>query len=243
MRLNQIIAVLKTVKSNSDKAITELYHRIQKDKLFSGLSKTYQPKDDDGQVYPPELNNVVYKAPELLENFVSSVAEWYDLAYSQDMANTTAKADVVVDGVVILENVPITHLLFLEDRLAEVKAFVSKLPALPVDKDWSYSAAKGFYVTPPKESLKFKKITNFVVAYEATPEHPAQIREVSKDEAEGTWTTIEYHSGLPSDRVKVLAKRVDKLIAAVLQARQEANSQVVTEAKSAEKIFGYLFAD
>lgn len=243
MKLNQIIAVLKTVKSNSDKAVTELYHKAQKDKLFSGLSKTYQPKDDDGQVYPPELNNVVYKAPELIEGYVSAATEWYDLAYSQDVANTTASANVIVDGEPILEDVPVTHLLFLEDRLADVKAFISKLPILPVDKEWSYSQAKGFYITPARDSLKPKKITEFVIAAEATTEHPAQVREVSKDIVEGTWTTVEYHSGLPSDRVKVLTKRVDKLIAAVLQARQEANSRVVTEVKAAEKIFGYLFAE
>ena len=243
MRLNQIIAVLKTVKSNSDKAVTELYHKIQKDKLFSGLSKTYQPEDDDGQVYPSELNHVVYKAPELIEGFVLAATEWYDLAYSQDVANTTAMADVVVDGVVILKDIPVTHLLFLEDRLADVKAFISKLPVLPVDKEWSYSTVKGFYVTPARESLKFKKITDFAVAYHATVEHPAQVREVTKDVPEGTWTTVEYHSGLTSDRVKTLVKRVDKLIAAVLQARQEANSKIVTEVKSAEKIFGYLFAE
>ena len=243
MRLNQIIPILKTVKQNSDKAITEIYHAIQKSQLFLGFSKTYSPREEEGFVYPGETNTVSYKVSDLLEVFTSSVGEFYDLAYTQDCANTIACADLVVDGEVLLANVPVTHLLFLEAQLNDVKTFASKLPTLPVDKTWIYSQEKGCYTTSPKETVKVKKITDFVIAAPATPEHPAQVREVSKDIVEGTWTTIEYSSAIQGDRAKQLLRRVDTLIRAVVQARQEANSLAIEQKKSSDKIFGYLFQD
>ena len=37
-----------------------------------------------------------------------------------------AKADLVVDGVTLAKDLPVTYLLFLEKQLTELKAFVSK---------------------------------------------------------------------------------------------------------------------
>lgn len=43
MKLNQVIAVLQTVKANSTKAKTSVYHLIQKITMFQGISRTFQP--------------------------------------------------------------------------------------------------------------------------------------------------------------------------------------------------------
>jgi hypothetical protein len=243
MKLNQLIAVLQSVKQNSAKAITEIYHLTQKPALFQGLQRTYTARDAEGYIYPPESQKVTTKATDLIEQFVLGISEFYDLAYTQDTANAIAKADVKIDGITILAEVPVPHLLFLEKQLNDVKTFIQKLPVLAIDKDWKYDIARGFYATEPKETVKTKKITDFVVAYEATTEHPAQIKEVTKDVVEGTWSLVEFSSALPSDRVRELLKRVDKLLKAVVQAREEANSRTITEVKSSEAIFGYLFAE
>lgn len=243
MKLNQLIAVLQSVKQNSTKAITEIYHLAQKPVLFQGLQRNYVARDAEGYIYPSESQKVTTKATDLIEQFVQGVSEFYDLAYTQDTANAIAKADVKIDGTILLAEVPVPHLLFLEKQLADVKTFIQKLPVLAIDKDWKYDTARGFYATEPKETVKTKKITDFVVAYEATTEHPAQIKEVTKDVVEGTWSLVEFSSALPSDRVRELLKRVDKLLKAVVQAREEANSRTVTEVKSSEAIFSYLFAE
>jgi hypothetical protein len=43
LKLNQVIAVLQTVKANSTKAKTAVYHQIQKSALFQGISRTFSP--------------------------------------------------------------------------------------------------------------------------------------------------------------------------------------------------------
>jgi len=48
-KLNQIIAVEKSIKSKSYAALTEAHHQLQKSALLSGLSRTYRPKDDEGE--------------------------------------------------------------------------------------------------------------------------------------------------------------------------------------------------
>lgn len=241
MKLNQLIAVLNTVKANAGKAKADVSSLIQKSVLFQGQTRVFQPREEDGFVYPAENQKLTLNAASLLEKFESAVSEYYDLVATQDWANTQAKANVVVDGVTIIADVPVPYLLFLEKQLQEVKAFIQSLPTLPIDKEWQYDPARGCYATPPRETVKTKKITDFVVAYEATPEHPAQIKEVSKDVVEGVWSLVEFSGALPSDRGSELLKRVEKLSSAVIQAREDANALVVSQKSVASALFGYLF--
>ena len=98
-------------------------------------------------------------------------------------------------------------------------------------------------MTLAKETVKTKKITDFIVAYEATEHHPAQIKEVSKDVVEGIWSLVEFSGALPQERVNSLLRRVDKLQKATIQAREEANNHQVEQRQVAAAIFGYLFAE
>jgi hypothetical protein len=243
MKLNQLIAILQSVKTNTAKGKTEVYQLAQKSSLFQGLSRTYQSREEDGFVYPAESQKLTLKATELVEKFVQASTEFLDLAATQDYANTEAKASVVVDGQTILTDVPVPYLLFLEKQLQDVKTFVLSLPVLSIDKDWQRDPNRGCYVTIPKETVKTKKITDFVVAYEATEHHPAQIKEVTKDVVEGVWSLVEFSGALPQDRVNALTVRVEKLQKAVLQAREEANSRDVQQRQVAAAVFGYLFAE
>jgi hypothetical protein len=242
MKLNQLIAVLQSVKQNSTKAKTEVYHLVQKPALFQGLSRTFQPREEDGFVHPSETQKLTLKASELLEKFNQACSEFWDLSATQDWANTEAKASIVVDGQTILTDVPVSYLLFLEKQLADVKSFVQSLPVLAIDKDWRHDPGRGCFVTEPKETVKTKKITEFVTVFEPTEHHPGQAKEVTKDVVEGTWSLVEFSGALPKDRVDELLKRVDKLSKAVIQAREEANSRDVNPKQVADSVFGYLFA-
>ncbi|HEY9644698.1 MAG TPA: hypothetical protein V6C57_29650 [Coleofasciculaceae cyanobacterium] len=242
MKLNQLIAVLQSVKQNSTKAKTEVYHLVQKPALFQGLSRTFQPREEDGFVHPSETQKLTLKVDELLEKFNQACSEFWDLSATQDWANTKAKASIVVDGQTILPDVPVPYLLFLEKQLADVKTFIQSLPVLAIDKDWRHDAGRGCYVTEPKETVKTKKITEFVTVFEPTEHHPGQAKEVTKDVVEGTWSLVEFSGALPKDRIDELLKRVDKLSKAVVQAREEANSTTVDQQQVASSLFGYLFA-
>ena len=65
-KLNQIIAVEKGVKSRSFQELTEAHHAVQKAALLTGLSRSYQPKDEEGEQLPPESTKVQVRAEEVL---------------------------------------------------------------------------------------------------------------------------------------------------------------------------------
>jgi len=242
MKLNQLIAILNGVKRNAETKRTEIYHLVKKPALFQGQQRTYSPREEDGYKYPDESQKVTLKVEEVIEQFAEAGKEYLDLAATQDWANCQAKASVIVDNATILEDVPVPHLLFLEKQLLDIKTFISALPTLPIDKEWDYDAAKGCYATAPKESVKTKKVTEFVTVFEPTPHHAGQAKEVSKDIVEGTWSLVELSGAIAKDRQTLLLRRVEKLYQAVLKAREEANSLVVEQKSTAENIYGYLFS-
>lgn len=65
-RLNQIIAIEKGIKSRSAQELAEFQKAIQKPTLLSGISRTYRPKDEEGEQLPPESKKVEVKAEEIL---------------------------------------------------------------------------------------------------------------------------------------------------------------------------------
>ena len=54
-KLNQVIAVVSGKKKLANEAITSAYHTIQKETLFEGISRTYTPRDEEGERFPAEV--------------------------------------------------------------------------------------------------------------------------------------------------------------------------------------------
>ncbi len=242
MKLNQLIAIIPSAKNEAQKKKTETYRCAQTPALFNGLSRTYQPRDEEGFVYPSESQPVHFSADKLIQQFVEGASDFINLAAMQDTANTQAKADVVVNGDVIFKDVPVTHLLFLEKQLQDIKTFVSALPVLGDDQEWTYSESHGNFVSAAKQTAKTKKVMKPVVLYDATDKHPAQVKEATEDVVEGTWTLRNFSAALPKSQVNALVSRVDALLKAVLIAREEANSIEVKKVDIATPLFKYLFS-
>src|ERR1700724_2885632 len=96
-RLNQIIAVEKGVKTRSFQELTEAHHALQKPTLLSGISRTYRPKDEEGEQLPPESTRVQVKTDDVLRQTATVLTRLFDVTATKDWANCSAKADVVVD--------------------------------------------------------------------------------------------------------------------------------------------------
>src|SRR5215831_7488450 len=173
-KLNQIIAVQAGKKSQAKETLTEAYHKLKKPDLLSGIVRTYQPKDEDGEPLPEERKQVQLKVGELIRQVARDLAEMYDVVATQDWANCQARADVVVEGRKLLQQVPVTHLLFLEKQLVDLRTFIDTLPVLDTAEEWEYKPEADCYVSRPSRSHRTKKVPKTHVKYEATKEHPAQ---------------------------------------------------------------------
>ncbi|MFF2501884.1 hypothetical protein ACFVTY_00595 [Streptomyces sp. NPDC058067] len=240
-KLNQIIAVEKGVKSKAHQDLTAAHHGLQKPALLAGISRTYQPKDEEGEQLPPESTRVQVKAEHVLRDTAKTLTRLFDVTATKDWANCEARADVSVDGQVVLREVPVAYLLFLEKQLTDLNAFVRKLPVLDASESWTQDPSTDDWKTEPVRTLRTKKVPRNHVKAEATEKHPAQVEVYYEDVPVGYWTTVKFSGALPARRVNELLDRVEKLQQAVKFAREEANAAEVTDRRAGDPVFSYLF--
>jgi hypothetical protein len=239
-RLNQIIAIEKGIKNESNVAITAAYHEIQKSEAFSGISRTYRPVDEDGEKFPAEHKKVQRRGADILKLTSELMTKYWDITVTKDAANTTAKGDVVVDGHTLLKDVPVTSLLFLEKQLVDLATMVKKIPVLDPGDNWKHDATQDCYAADQSTTHKTKKVPKSFVSVAATKEHPAQAQVFTEDVVVGYWDTIKYSGAMPQDQITALLGRIGKLQAAVKFAREEANTISVTERHVGQDVFKYL---
>jgi hypothetical protein len=240
-KLNQIVALTQGRKSRNATTITAIYHKAQKAALFSGLVRTYQPKDDDGETQPSESHKVQEVAADLIESFQDSMQDLFDIVATQDRANCFARADVTVDGEVLIKDVPATTLLFLEKQMADVKTFIEHLPTLDPTEDWDYNKEQGLWASKPQQTSRSKKVPRAFVKAPATDKHPAQVDVFTEDVQVGTWTKISYSGAIPSSQKSAMLTRVAKLLDAVKSAREQANLVDATDVLIGESLLDYVF--
>lgn len=241
MKLNQLIAIEKEVKSRTVQNISEIYKLFQRDDLFYGFSKIYQPKFEDGERFAPENKKVVCNTTELLKKMNSSLIELFDLTLMKDLSNTKAQADIVVDEQLICKNVPATFLIFLEKKLIDIRTMIIKIPTLDINEDWEKDLNSNIYKTSEIKTHKTRKQPKVIVKYEATKEHPAQTELMNEDILIGYWNTVKHSGALPIPERDKLENKVNKLIKAVKYAREQANNSQVSNGQIGDKIFSYLF--
>jgi len=240
-KLNQLIAVLPGKKSAAQEALTQAYHVLQKPDLFSGLTRQYQPKDEGGEPQPPERKMPQAKVNDLVARATVALTAMMDAVAAQDRANTEARADVVVGGRVLLPQVPVTTLLFLEKQLVDLKAFAEKLPTLDPAEEWEYKADFDYHASKPAQTNRTKKVPKVIEKAPATKEHPAQVELHHEDVWVGTWTTVKFSGAVPAKEKNAILERVAQLSEAVKSAREEANGIEVKPAKLGGPVLDFVF--
>jgi len=241
-KLNQIISLEKGVKAEAARQFSDLHHASQRPAPFAGLTRTYQPKDEEGDRLPSESTQVQLRADDILDSVAVALTRLFDVVATKDLTNTTAKANIVVDGRVLVRDVPAVTLLFLEKQLTDLGTFVRKLPVLDPAEKWTFDEARNCYVTDPASTTRTKKVPRNHVKAEATDRHPAQVEIFMEDVTVGTWTTTKFSGALLATRLAELIARVSALHDAVKVAREEANLAEVTDKHIGNAIFGYLFS-
>jgi len=243
MKLNQVLAIEKGIKTSSQRSLTDLHKKAQTQGLYDGRERTYQPTTEDGEKFPSESQKVQLRAKSVLKDVQASLGDLFNITFTKDSANTSAVADVVVEGKTLLTKVPVTYLLFLEKQLADIHTFVSKMPILDPSESWQWDEGQSAFRSAAVETAKTKKTIKPVILHPATKEHPAQVKEVSEDVVVGYWRQTRFSGALTQEKKDEVLDRIHKLQQAVKFAREEANSVPVTKQEVADSLFGYLFAN
>lgn len=238
-KLNQIISVEKGIKNKAQEQLTELYHTVQKPALFDGFNKKYRALADDGEKFPNEDKRVQVKSADIIKGGLACLRELFDVTLVKDTANCSAKANVVVDGKTLLQDVPATCLLFLEKQLTDFHTTVSKMPVLDPAEEWEFDGNAALFRTQPVETGRTKKVQKPLVLHPPTKEHPAQTQLITEDMTIGYWATVKLSGAMALPDKERLLARIERLQRAVKFAREEANTAGVMDLSSAP-IFDYL---
>lgn len=240
-KLCQIVAVDTGVKNKTYAHLTGLYKQIQKDGMVTGLTRTYLPRDEEGEELPPESTRVQLKIEDVIKDIIRSLTRLFDVQATKDYANCEARADVIIDGELLVRQAPPTFLLFLEKQLSDLRAVITKLPAHDQSQQWEMDQTTGWWRTAPAITHRTKKVPRNHVKAAATDKHPAQVDVYFEDVTVGSWARINYSGALPPARIAELLDRVDRLQIAVKQAREEANSMEVRDIEVGNAFLGWLF--
>lgn len=241
-KLNQVIAVEKGIKVDVLREVTDAYHQLQKPALLTGISRQYTPKDDEGDKLPAEYTKVQITGEEILHNIAKSLTKLLDVTAVKDFTNMRAVADVLLpNGTVLIKDVPVTYLLFLEKQLVDLHMVLKKLPVLDAAETWKLDKDTGVYLTSPVGTTRSKKIMRNHVKAEATDKHPAQVDVYTEDVNVGTWSTTKLSGMFPQTRQVHLLEKIEHIQHAVKYAREKANETETSKVHVGEAIFNYIF--
>ena len=240
-KLCEVIAVVSGKKGEVDKAVTGHYHLFQKKELFDGITRDYRPRTEDGEQLPSERKVAQLRAKDMIIEAIQKWTELFNLTFTLDSGNCIAKADIIVDDKVLATGVPVSTLLFLEKQLANVHAFVSKLPTPDPSEVWRVDKDQDMLRTDVRVTARTKKIQKTVVLFHPTEFQPGQAQLVTEDVIAGDWHQTLFTTAIPArDRNEIL-DRISKLQDAVKVARERANQVEVEQKKMAESLFNYTF--
>lgn len=243
-RLHQVVVTEQGIQSDTERVVDQ-YKRLfslgGEQNPMKGLVRTYQPLRDGGVSHPAQSFKVQIRAADVIPEIKTALGKLFDVKFTREYWNTKAAADLVVDGETLLTGVPSTYFLFLEREVTKIRSgLVAQLPVLDPSEDWHWDPARGIWVTEPKVTESTAKVPQRHVLYDATKEHPAQVRAWDSDEKVGEWTNVKLSGQLPADDVKAMYDRCSKLLVAIKQARETANS-IEIEEKDASPVLDYIF--
>lgn len=244
MKLHQAIAIWKSRKASLYGEISDEHKKNQKSDLFNGLQRIFFPKDEQGEQLPPEKKKVQRSVAQAITDYRARARELCDVEAQIAWANCAARADVVVDGRVLMAEVPVEYLLFLEKTLTDTRTLIDALPVLDEGEDWSRDP-NGLYRTENRRSSTTKKLQRPIVLYDAVVKDgqalPAQTQIITDDVIVGFWETQKLSGALPAPEKAALQERITKLLMAVKAARARANEADAPEKHVGAALFDYLF--
>ena len=245
-QLHELLAVHKNLENQVAKTSGELADTFEKKQQRFGETVIVTEWKEEGKapstVVQASLQTTVGEELKWISKFFVKAM---DVATQIDAANQKASASITLDdGRTIASDVPVTTLLELEKRLTTLQELFAKIPTLDPTQAFEIDPTfrkPGVYKSREVIKPKTAKIDKALVLYEATKEHPAQVKEKTYDVEIGQTRTIEW-SGMitPAEKAGIHA-RVDEMIRAVKKARAVANAVEVDQTrKIGAAIMDYL---
>lgn len=243
-KLHELLAADNSLSQQAQKVIGELQTTFEKRRhLFEEKRTVFRPFAEGEKEVVETQSDIQSTVPKELVWVSAHIAKALDVEHQIAVANTQARADVVLDdGTVLLQDVPATNLLELEKRLAALKTLAEAIPTLDPSKGFTVdSSRQDVFIAREVTKVRTRKTTEVIIKYPHTPEHPAQTELVSVDKPIGELREQEWSGLITPARKSDLLNRIDIVARAVRQARSRANDvEVDTSKKLGKKLFEFV---
>lgn len=245
VQINQVVALERGKREGVAAQLTKLELNLRNPSRLVGQTRRYERLNEDGVEYPSESTLVQVRVRDQLLDLRQSMVELLDTVATRDRANCDARIDVILEGETepILRDVPVTHLLFLEKELSNLRKLVASLPTLDPAESWTWDPTTGSERTGETVTLKNQKVMTSLITAPATDRFPAQTHVYTDDRPVGKWYTVRSSGALRVERIRQITDRISLLLEAVKRARERANSGEVTWVREGAVIFDYLLAE
>lgn len=244
-KLHEIIAVEGDLQNTANKVIDEAIQTFSKkaEHFVEQLSSLRMHNEERQDENTTDHKAMVTTVGEKLSYVGKHLMKYYDAISRKERTNQEARADLVVDGDVLIADMPGTLLLGLESRLRQFRTMCEAIPTLQPGIVWTLDEdrpGRVYKIAEPRKRFKTEKIKESKVIVQPTKEFPAQVDTWTVDKPCGT-ISDQIWSGMISPAEKSdLIGRVDTILRAVKKARQRANEAEVVDLRIGKIIIDYI---
>lgn len=248
-KLHELLAVEATVVQGADKLIGETNKKFgSHTEFFTGNIRKLErlnesPEDSAIEESQYRMKALPTNVPETVSYIAPFVASMLNTKLAKHMANQHAVADIMLDDVVLLSDVPVDFLLDMEKFLPKWRDLFARMPTLDPSRKWEVVSAGVWRAAETTNTSQTVKTMYPVVMQEATKEHPAQIKESNRDVVVGLFKQTDFSGAATSQQKADAMKLCDDLLVAVKKARMRANSVEVVMTNHAGTVLTGLFTD
>lgn len=244
-KLHEVLAVEGDLDSAWKKVQREAEITFsKKSEHFRGMYQRYEAIDDDPtNTEPDKFSNLDTTVIAKLEYIFKHMIKYVDVVAQKDATNQVAKANIEIDGKVLVSDVPATTLLGLESKLSQLKSLLNVIPTLAPGIEWVDDKQAGKNIWKRKDALvknKTKKTFQHKILVQADEHHPAQVEKWPIDQVCGKYIESQSSGEMSSAQKSSILDRVDRLHRAVKQARQRANATTVVNINIGKALTGFI---
>jgi hypothetical protein len=229
-RLHEVLAAEDTVTKAAEKVTAETGEKFNKhSEYFMGrirvLNRLGSTPEDAAIVAASRAEkSLPTTVPATVDYAMNLIANALALKLTKHATNQVAKADIELDGTVLMKDAPVDFLLDLEKLLPRWREMFLRMPTLDPSKEWVSQQKHVWKTKDPVVTTQTEKVVYPVVLSPATDRHPAQVKEASKDVTVGTFEETTFSGAATTQQKADLIALCDKLITATKQARMRANT-------------------
>ena len=248
-KLHQVLAVEKDKENQKKKIMQESIKVLGDTSLHQGSLRVLQmfaqerKNEEDGQSVQKSVTTDVMTR---IKYTLPFMAQHLDIVYQKELTNTLAKANVIVDGIILMRDVPATMLLALEREFTSYRDMFKAVPTLQSGIDWERDDAatgKVYKTKNPVKTQKLSKEVEYRVVVKPTDKHPAQVKEISISKQVGEYTDIKWSGCVTSAKKAKMINKLESLIQAVKIARAKANAQDIKKSESVKSVLDWIIKD